>query len=51
MVRMDVRELWYLERCDERNVAGRKVRAVQYNGDWKEDPFWSQFGPELERGV
>ncbi|KAG8928583.1 histidinolphosphatase [Tulasnella sp. 417] len=51
MVRMGVRDLWYLERHDERNVAGRKVRAVQYNGDWQEDPFWSQFGPELERGL
>lgn len=51
MVRMGVRDLWYLEQHDERNVGGRKIRAVQYNGDWKEDPFWSQFGPELERGL
>lgn len=37
---LGVPSIWYLERCNELNRGGRKVRAVEIKGSWWEDPFW-----------
>ncbi|KAG8904869.1 histidinolphosphatase [Tulasnella sp. 403] len=41
LVGVDVKELWYLERCDEANAGGRKVRPKKYDGEWKSDSWWA----------
>ncbi|KAG9003829.1 histidinolphosphatase [Tulasnella sp. JGI-2019a] len=36
-----VRDLWYLERCRERNAGGRRTRAVKMPQDWRRSEWWS----------
>lgn len=42
LVRMEVKDIWYLGVSDEPNAGGRKVKAIKYEGDWTKDPFWTQ---------
>ncbi|TFK71126.1 histidinol phosphate phosphatase H [Pluteus cervinus] len=37
-----VSELWYLQKSDLANPAGRNVRAVRLEGNWWEDQFWQK---------
>ncbi len=39
---LGVLSLCYLERCNEQNRGGRKVRAVEVEGSWWEAPFWNK---------
>ncbi|KIY69938.1 histidinol phosphate phosphatase H [Cylindrobasidium torrendii FP15055 ss-10] len=43
--RMNVTELWYLERTSVANEGGRWVRPAQVKGDWWEHPFWEERHP------
>jgi histidinol-phosphatase (PHP family) len=38
---LGIESMWHLERCEQRNAGGRKVRAVKSaGGDWSEQSFW-----------
>ncbi|RDB16037.1 putative histidinol-phosphatase [Hypsizygus marmoreus] len=36
-----VSELWYLQRCETPNSAGRNVRPVRVDGEWWKHTFWN----------
>ena len=38
---MQVTDIWFLERCEEGNSAGRHVRGRKVEGNWWSDPFWT----------
>lgn len=41
---LGLQEIWHLERCQERNAGGRKVKAVKWQGEsgsWSEQEFWT----------
>ncbi|KAG6853244.1 hypothetical protein C0991_005746 [Blastosporella zonata] len=38
-----VTELWYLQRSETVNAAGRRVQPVRLEGLWEEHPFWRQY--------
>ncbi|KAJ7216327.1 Polymerase/histidinol phosphatase-like protein [Mycena pura] len=41
--RAGVMTLWFLERSETPNAAGRLVRTAKLEGDWGTHPFWTQF--------
>ncbi|KDQ12419.1 hypothetical protein BOTBODRAFT_189161 [Botryobasidium botryosum FD-172 SS1] len=38
---LGISEIWYLERCERPNAAGRLACAKRAEGDWWQDPFWA----------
>jgi len=37
-------ELWYLQKSDNRNAAGRCMRPVRVTGSWSDATFWLSNG-------
>ncbi|KAF8314416.1 histidinol-phosphatase, partial [Clavulina sp. PMI_390] len=40
---LGLKDIWHLERCEEKNAGGRKVKAVKWegSGEWHSQSFWS----------